>query len=159
MKFRKLLITLRLWARACRARREVNRLKRTIEALTTDFESEKRLLTRHYEKQLAVERTRNETLHLAWADRWLQREKLATLSVSTSLIDEKAEAKLLQNDAKDPDPAEDLTLNSSQMFELQERREQFFQDGRAANRSMSEIHNRWNDIKSEVIKDIRASIT
>lgn len=158
MKFRKLFINSRLWVRVCRARRELKRLKLELKRERISNSREKRSLIKHYEVQLAQERTRNETLHLAWADRWLQREKLATLSVSTTLIKENSNLKLPEEFITPDVDDENYTLNAAQMFELQDRREHFFQEGLSMGKSPAEITNRWKDIEPEVMQDVRLSV-
>lgn len=145
---------MRLWARATLARRALSRLKKQLIGVKLKAEIEKQFLIKHYEAQLAIERTRNETLHLAWADRWLQREKLATLSVSTSLIAEKAELKLKPEDREELDES----LSANQSLELQTRKEKFFQDGIALDKPAQEIQNRWQDIYQDVVQDVRMAI-
>lgn len=144
--------------RACIARREFRRLKKLLLAEKEAKESKIQSLTRYYEEQLAVERTRNETLHLAWADRWLQRERLATLSVSTSLIQEKALQKLPPIEEKLDEIDQLNLLSPNQRLELEERRDQFFQDGRELGKSPPEINNRWKDIQADVIADIKMAV-
>lgn len=154
MKFRKLLLGFRLWARACRARRSFKRTKRQFELYKIEKDREKDRLIKHYERQLSLERTRNESLHLAWADRWLQRDKLTSLGITSSLIEEKAQAKLAPPDESRPEEG----LNSDQFFELMTRKDQFFENGRELGKSSAEIENRWNDIKESVVSDVRLAI-
>lgn len=154
MKLRRLLMAMRLWVRSCRARRENKRLRKALDDYRFEWEEEKRRLMAHYERQLAYERTRCETIHVKWADRLLQSQKLATLGLSTSLITESSELKLhpdLRNQIED-------TLTSNQLMELQDRKDQFFRDGLALEKSPAEISHRWEDIKDDVVSDIKLAI-
>jgi len=155
MKFRKYLLALRLWARALRARRALSRLRRDLEDYRKQEANEKQRTVAFYEAQLAYERTRNETLHTEWANRFLQFQNLAPLGISSSLIEERAAAKL---PPRHGDFDLEAPLTSSQMVELENRKELFFRDGFALEKSASEIQNRWNDIKTEVIQDVKMAI-
>lgn len=155
MKFRQFFLKLRLWTRVIRARRESKRLKRLLQLKESEFLREKAKLIKHYDKQLAVERTRSETLCVEWSNRFLQLQKLGALGVSTSLIEEKAESKLLSIDT--PEELED-SLNSNQAIEFEQRREKFYADGIALNKSLSEITYHWNEIKQDVLLDVRMAI-
>lgn len=157
MKIRRFLLQWRFWARYRRARREYKRLKRQLEAQTSAFTKIKAKIISHYENQLATERARNETLHLEWANRFLQKDKLAPLGVSTSLIQEKAALKLPEDQRTLPD--DELDLSSNQVLELQDRKDQFFRDGLNLEKSYAEIANRWEDIKLDVMQDVRVSVT
>lgn len=155
MKFRKFFLGLKLWARTVRARRELKRLKQKLKKLHVRKNAQIRALVKHYEQQLAVERVRIEATHQAWADRWLQKDKLAPLGISTTLLEERANSKLPEQFRQQEF---EETLNPVQLMELQDRRDLFFKDGLALQKSIAEINNRWQDIKDDVIADIRLAV-
>lgn len=155
MRWRKIYLGLKLWTRSCIYRRQLKRLKRELRDLAKGRADEKALLIKHYEHQLSIERVRNETLHTEWANRFLQLQKLSTLGISTSLIEEKAALREAPTSGLDQD---ENALNPTQLIELDERREKFFRDGYALEKSRSEIENRWEDIKLDVIADVKMSV-
>lgn len=154
MKYRKILLSIRLWFKLRRARKELSLLNQALEDLTEDSRVNLDIQKKFYEKQLAVERARNETLHTEWANRFLQLQKLSTLGISSSLIEEKALLKLPEVEF-----APELSLTSSQQIELEERKELFFNQGLEFGKDISEIHNRWRDIEPDIISQVRLAIT
>lgn len=107
----------------------------------------------HYEKALLVERTRVESLHSAWADRFLQLQKLGSLGVTSQLIAEKS-AHLSTTKEED-----ELDLTPSQLTELNFRKTRFIQDGRSLGKPDSEIYNRWNDIQEDIISHVKVAVS
>lgn len=147
---------MQVWRRARRFRRSYLSLKKKYGLLKKVHELEKQRLITHYEKRLAIEQTKVETLHSSWANRFLQLQKLSSLGVSTTLIEEVASTKLLDSGDLEENLEEDLT--PQQYLELENRRERFLQDGLSMNKSPAEIHNRWKDIKETVILDVKRFI-
>lgn len=147
---------MQIWRRARRFRRLYLSLKKKYLLLKKVNEQEKQRLISHYEKRLAIEQTKVETLHSTWANRFLQLQKLSSLGVSTSLIEEVAESRLLNIGENSEDLEEDLT--PQQYLELENRRERFLQDGLSMNKSPAEIHNRWKDIRDTVVSDVKRFI-
>lgn len=149
------MLGLRLWGRVIWHRRQFKRLKKALKVQEESSKREIKSLTKHYEQQLAVERVRNESINTEWANRFLQHNKLASLGISTTLLTEKAALKVIP---EYQDTQNDETLTYNQNIELQERMDHFYSQGQELNRSPLEIRNRWEDIKEDVIADIRIAI-
>lgn len=144
----------RLWARVCRARRRIKRLEYELKAQEAAFKKIRGSLTKHYETRLAYERTKSETIHQEWANKFLQLQKLSQMTVTTSLIEEKAAHQLLPEHKEE----QEMDLSPNQWLELQDRKDQFFKDGTELGHSLTEIHQKWRELEPDIAGDVKLSI-
>jgi hypothetical protein len=149
-----ILLNCRYFFKYRAVKRKYRNLKNHFAEYRQKQDSEKKALTAHYELQLAMERTRNESLHAEWANRFLQLQKLSGLGVTTSLIEERAALKLPEA-LRTLESNDEESLSPSQYLEYQDRKQLFYQQGAEIGKSPSEINNRWEDVKQQIVADIR----
>jgi len=142
VKFRRFLLTSRMWWRLVISKRHTKRLARQNDNLKLEHERKIDELRRYYEKRLTVERLKVESLHLAWSDRLLQSQNLLTVSHITHDLEEKADNQLEPHPPKPYDPEKDLS--GDQMDFYLDAKDGFWEAELESGRSESEIAHLWN---------------
>lgn len=155
---RQVPLALKVWCRLRRAKKALARLKLELEEARDDLASSEQYhkeeiesLKAKHEKALLTERFKNEILHTEWANRFLQLQKLGVLGINSSLVEERVDSVL------QPTPTAQA-LTDAQEEELEFRKNKFFEDGLRAGKSPSEISQRWRELESDIISDVRLAI-
>jgi hypothetical protein len=157
MKFRRFLLKSRLWWRYCVSKRHYKRLLRKNTAEKRAFEVQLSEQKRFYERKLEIERLKVESLHLAWSDRFLQLQKLLTVSHITHNLDEKVDDALQARDTRPISPEQSLTHDQLNFF--LDAKDGFWEAEIANGRSEAEIQRLWdNDYKSLEIARAQTSV-
>lgn len=142
MRFRKFLLKSRLWWRCTVSKRHHKRLLRQLATQTAEYTQKLDAQRRYYEKRLAVEQLKVESLNLAWCDRLLQSQKLLTISQVTYGLDEKADNVLEPVPSKSIEPETDL--NADQMDFFLDAKDGFWEIEASNGRTETEIAHLWN---------------
>lgn len=162
MKFRKLLLSLRLWARACQSRRKEKRALAKIASLTKTFEKElidtkkeysERIIKirNYYEDALWTERQFSKNQQKELLDRFLQLQHLPPLFSNPE--DEKTAPISKTYQGNDDKITNSLSYDESKL--LLDRKEQFWADGIELGKSEYEIKQAWEEKKLEVEQDVK----
>ena len=148
----------RVWARYRRAKRAYIKLAASHANEEKAWKAERTRLVNFYEKQLATERKQFQLLHTEWANRFLQSQKLMSLSIATANLDEAVKPHLLENydTPKTKDTVSMLTPEQYSYFS--DVQKAFWEDGKAEGKSEAEIQAYWDAKESEILGQVRQEI-
>lgn len=148
----------RVWLRYRRAKHMLAICKKTYKTDKAAWKAERTRLVNFYEKQLATERKQFQLLHTEWANRFLQSQKLMSLSIATANLEDAVKPHLLSEfeNAKQSEAPENLTPDQYTYFE--EIQKAFWEDGVREGKSEIEIQAYWDKKEAEIMRQVRQEI-
>jgi hypothetical protein len=143
LNHRKFLLKLKLWVRLVVAKRQLRRSQSLSVSLKRDHEKEVKSIRSHYERLLAEERLKSESLSLYYSDKVLEAVKLTsgvshTVHMAQGRVDEK-----LDPSFRPPEPNPEDTLSEDEHDYYLDQMEGFFEHEKANGRDDAEIKRLW----------------
>jgi hypothetical protein len=156
---RKFLLRLRLWVRLVVTKRQLRRTRRLVVSLGKKHEEDTQKLRAHYERLLAEERLKSESLSFYYSDRVMEAFKLTsgvahTVHEAQGRVDEK-----LDPSFRPPPPNLEDTLYGDELDMFLDLKDGFFEAERKNGRGDAEIQRLWDtQIKDNAIHQARELI-
>lgn len=150
IRLRKLIVALRIYALARCLKKQLRRAERERAFAETAHKAEIAKL----QKQLRLERHRARLREEALLDRVLHAAHLSGVAHATAgEVDSRLESEILDKPQSDSPPPHTLTFDQENL--LADFRDNFFEQGRAAGKSETELENEWErEARAGTIREV-----
>lgn len=156
MKLRKLILTIKYYFRLKAVKRKLVKSRLDLAALNNHYRNEEKkhqLREKDLEILLVEERDRVYQTNKAWADRFLELQKLRPMMITPS-EELRIPGSNLEKQYKDASNA----LAPEETDLLLDFKDQFWKDGYEINKSESEILSEWNLKLPDIVQDVKQQL-